>query len=374
MKVPVLLALVICSSAASAQTPGRPDFDDVARRAAAALQRRPSEAARLYRQAVELRDSWAEGWFYLGASEYELKNFAEARRALMRASELAPDNGAAWAFLGLAESELGDGVQAAAHIAKAEVLGLPDNPQFIETVRLRAALIAMRSSDFTAAVEQLRPLAMSGDKSPKVIETLGVAALTMPYLPPNVPAERRPVVELAGRAMWSLYAQNWSDADALFKELGDRYPREPGVHYLRGIYYVDRDIAAALPEFAEELKLSPSHVLARVQIAILHLRNGEAAAALEPAREAVKLAPGNLLCHLALGRALLELERTAPAIAEFEAAVKINPSYPHSHFYLSQAYRRAGREADARKEQLEFTRLKAAGSPTAGAGLPQDQK
>src|SRR5439155_14695305 len=99
-------------------------------------------------------------------------------------------------------------------------------------------------------------------------------------------------------------------------------PQESGVHSLRGISYVDRDAAAALPELATELAISPGHVLARVQIAILHLRHGDASAALEPAREAVRLAPGNLLCHLALGRALLELEQTAPAIAEFEAAVK----------------------------------------------------
>jgi predicted Zn-dependent protease len=147
------------------------------------------------------------------------------------------------------------------------------------------------------------------------------------------------------------------------------------VHYLRGIYYVDRDMAAALNEFAAELKVSPSHALARVQIAILHLRMGEPAAALEPAREAVRLAPGNLVCHLALGRALLAVEKTGPAIAELEAALKLNPAYPHTHFYLGQAYRQAGREEDSRREQAEFTRLKGAGNPTAGAGpLSQPQK
>jgi len=351
-----------------AQTPAAPDFDDLARRAAAALQRNPQEAAALYRQTVALRPSWAEGWFYLGASEYQLKQYREAREALAHASELAPDNGAAWAFLGLSESELGEDSRALEHISKAEGLGLPDNRQFVSVVRVRAALLAMRAADFSAAIEQLRPLARSGDQSPAVIEAMGVAALTLPRLPGDIPAESRPLVELAGRAASALYAERWTDAATLFQQLGERYPKQPGVHYLRGVYYVDRDMAAALQEFAAELEISPSHALAHVQISILHLRMGEPNAALEPARQAVRLAPGNLLCHLALGRALMAVEKTGPAIQEFEAALKLNPAYPHTHFYLGQAYRQSGREDDARREQAEFTRLQNAGSPTAGAG------
>jgi predicted Zn-dependent protease len=368
------IVLTLSATQVPAQIPASPDFDDLARRAAAALERSPQEAAALYRQAVEKRPAWAEGWFYLGASEYQLKHYREARVALTRAGELAPDNGAAWAFLGLAEYELADYSQALAHISKAEALGLPDNPQFVSVVRVRAALISMRASDFTAAIEQLRPLAMNGEKSAPVIEAFGVAALTMPWLPGDLPPAKRPLADLAGRAIWALYAQQWTDAETLFQQLGEQYPKEPGVHYLRGIYAVDRDMPAALNEFAAELKVSPSHALAHVQIAILHLRMGEPNAALEPAREAVRLAPGNLLCHLALGRALLTLEKTGPAIQEFEAALKLDPAYPHTHFYLGQAYRQAGRDEDSRREQAEFTRLQGAGSPTAGAGPPRSQK
>jgi len=359
-----------CQAQSPAQSPAPADFDSLARRAAAALQQSPQEAAHLYRQTVTLRPSWAEGWFYLGASEYQLKHYREAREALARAGELAPDNGAAWAFLGLAEYELADYPRAMAHIVKAEALGLPDNPQFVSTVRVRGSWMAMRASDFTAAIEQLHPLALSGDRSPAVIEAFGMAALTMPLVPGAVP-EKRALVDLAGRAIWALYAQQWTDADSLFSQLGTQYPKEPGVHYLRGIYYVDRDIPAALKEFAAELEVTPAHVMAHVQIAILHLRTGEPDAALAPAREAVRLAPGNLLGRLALGRALLALEKTAPAMAELEAALKIDPAYPHTHFYLAQAYRQAGREEDARREQAEFTKLKDAGNPAAGAGPVQ---
>ncbi len=355
---------------AQAQAPAAPDFDDLARRASAALQQNPQEAANLYRQTVAMRPSWAEGWFYLGASEYQLKHYREAREALARAGELAPDNGAAWAFLGLAEYELADYPRAMSHILKAEALGLPDNPQFIATVRIRGASMAIRASDFTAAMEHLRPLALSGDHSPAVIEAFGIAALTIPSMPGEVPAAKKALVDLAGRAIWSLYSQQWKDAEASFAQLAAEYPKEPGVHYLRGIYYLDLDMAAALKEFEAELVISPKHVLSRVQIAILHLRMGEPEAALEPAREAVKLASDNLLAHLALARALLAQGKTLPAIAEFETALKLGPAYPHTHFYLAQAYHKAGREEDARREEAEFSKLKNAGNPTAGVGGP----
>src|SRR4029079_17388437 len=109
---------------------------------------------------------------------------------------------------------------------------------------------------------------------------LGIASLTRPWLPGAVPAAGRPLVDLAGRSILALYGEHWKDAEALFQELGEKYPKEPGVHYLRGIYFVDRDMPAALKEFGAELEVSPAHALARVQIAILHLRLGTPEAAL----------------------------------------------------------------------------------------------
>jgi tetratricopeptide (TPR) repeat protein len=365
-----LAILVFGSLQAIGQNPAIPDFNDLSRRAAAALKTDPRQAAGLYRQALAMRPTWAEGWFDLGAAEYELKRYDQARQAFARAGELAPDNGAVWAFLGLTEYDQADYRQALTHILKAEELGLPDDPQFVSTVRIRAALVYMRGSDFTDAVEQLHALALLGDKSPEAIEALGVAALTRRWLPPGVPAAKRALVDLAGRAAWALYAQQQSEAEQLLNQLVREYPNEPGVHYLRGIFYVDRDPATAMKEFAAEAKVSPSNAMARVQIAILHLRTGEPEKALAPAREAVELEPTNLLCHLALGRALLGTGKISPATQEFEIAVKLNPAYPHTHFYLSQAYRQSGREEEARKEQEKFTQLKDAGNPTAGAGPP----
>lgn len=356
--------------AAAGQDADHTSFDDIARRAAEALQSNPSQAAKLYALGVAMQPTWAEGWFYLGASQYELRQYREARQSLTRASSLAKDNSAAWAFLGLTDYELADYSQALTHILQAEALGLPNNPQFISTVRVRAALILMRTADFTGAIEQLRPLAMTDDNSAPVIETFGIASLSRPWQPSDIPAAQRPLVELAGRAMWAFYGQKFDEADSLLKQLEEKYPNEPGVHYLRGISLVDRDMEAARKEFEAEAKISPANALPPLQIAILDLRVGETASALPLAQHAVRLAPDNLLCHLVLGRAWLAQSKTAAAIEEFEKALKLNPAYPHTHFYLAQALRQAGRTVEAEREQAEFMKLKDAGNPTAGAGPP----
>src|SRR5438270_749544 len=82
-----------------------------------------------------------------------------------------------------------------------------------------------------AAAALRRPLPMSGFQSPAVIEALGVAALTLPWLPADVPPAKRPLVQLAGSAMWALYAEKFADAETAFRQLADEYPKEPGVHY-----------------------------------------------------------------------------------------------------------------------------------------------
>ena len=62
-------------------------------------------------------------------------------------------------------------------------------------------------------------------------------------------------------------------------------------------------------------------------------------------------------------RAQLSAGRTAEAIAALERGEKMAPQAARTHFYLEQAYRRAGRDADARREKAEWDRLRAAQEP-----------
>jgi tetratricopeptide (TPR) repeat protein len=339
------------------------NFDDLARRAAAALDTRPAEAAALYEQALALRPGWAEGWMNRGAALYQMGRFGEARDALRKCVALAPGRGTPRAFLGMAEYDLGEYGPALADILQGESIGLADQPAFLAAVHYHGALIYLRAADYARALEQIRPLARYGVELAGAVEALGLSVLNLRFLPETLPPDRRPLVDLAGRAAWAFLGERPQESGPLFEQLAEQFPDEPGVHYMEGVFLMDHNAAAAEEEFRKELRIAPAHVLARVQLAILLSKDGDAASAVQLAGEAVKLAPSEALCHVTLGRALLDAGRNAEAIAALEKGLKLAPRAARTHFYLAQAYRRAGRDADARKESAEWDRLHAEQEP-----------
>lgn len=359
------ICVVACLSWNAAGQTDSPDFDALSKQAAAALQSNPAEAARLYRETVSLRPDWAEGWFYLGASLYQMQQYGESQKSFRRAAKLAADNGTVWAFLGLCEYQMGADAQSLADIRKGEELGLGDNKQFRSSIHNHAALIYLREEQFGLAMQQLQPLAAIGDDSGETIEAMGVAALGIAKMPADIPADKKDMVRLAGRAAWAVYAQRGDEARKLLEELVAKYPNEAGVHYLYGIYLVRTDADAALREYRKELQIRPGHVPARLQLAAVEMKAGAPEAAVKLAMEAVKLQPANPYCYVTLGRAYLSMGQVVKAAEVLERAVKLAPDSREPHLYLAQAYRRAGRAAEAEKEQGEFSRLKAVQDPLA---------
>ncbi|MGH9584842.1 MAG: tetratricopeptide repeat protein, partial [Bryobacteraceae bacterium] len=166
--VAFVLAIGVCLSAAAwGQTAPAGSFEDLSTRASAALkQKDSSQAAKLYREAVALKPSWAEGWFYLGASLYELRQYPEAQKAFQRAAALTPNKGVVWAFIGLCEYQKSAYAPALANFKKAEKIGLPDNLGFIASVHNCAAIVYLREQDFQDAVGELQGLAVLAYTSP----------------------------------------------------------------------------------------------------------------------------------------------------------------------------------------------------------------
>jgi tetratricopeptide (TPR) repeat protein len=346
-------------------------FDDLARRAQAALDSDPKEAASLFQQALAERPSWPEGWFYLGGALSRLDRNAEARDAFHQGLDLSPRNGVAWGFLGLTEYELGDLDKALASIEKGEKLGLGSNPGFEAAVRQRAATILIRSSLFDQAMSQLQPLSTRQENSPAVVEAVGLCAMAIASDPSQLTESRREVVAMAGKAMWAATSQHPKDAKEGFAELVATYPNEPGVHYAFGLFLLDSDQHQALAEFEKEMRANPDHWPALLVAAFLETRQGTPDVAIEMIGRARKVAPAsyNWLCDAETGRALLAKEQPEKAVPFFERAVKLQPDNAQSHFFLEQAYRRVGRKADAQRERAEFVRLKAQQDPQSLPGI-----
>ncbi len=368
-----LAALWLTAGVAHVQGQAAPSFEDVARRAEAALQVRPAEAATLYRQAVELRPEWAEGWFYLGASLYDLRRFAEARDAFRKEVKLAPRMAPGWAFLGLAESQLNDPEQALADIRRGEALGIRGNHDFEVVVRLKAAVLLIKASAFDEALLQMQPLADGAENSTAVSDTMGLCALAIPHTIEELSDERRAVVRQAGKAAWALVSHRPEDAEAQYRQLLERYPDAPGVHYAHALYLLETDLAAALAELEKEVRNTPKHWPALILLSTLRCRQGTPELALESLREALKLVPARYLwlCHAEMGRAYLTSGNAAAAVTELETALRLEPGNAQVHYLMAQAYRRAGRNQDAQKQTLEFEKLKAQQDP---AAVPEYQR
>lgn len=364
------LTVLLVGRMAAAQTSGE-SFDDLARRAEAALDSKPAEAATLYKQALDLRPSWPEGWFYLGGALYRMNRCAEGVDVFHKGLDLAPTNGTAWAFLGLCEYELGHLDKSLDAIAKGEQLGLGSNTGFEAAVRQRAAMILIRSSLFDQAMSQLQPLAKYQIDSAAVVQTVGLCALAIPHDVAELPEKTRHVVDMAGKAMWAATSQRPKDAEEGFRQLLEQYPNEPGAHYAYGLYLLDTNQHAALEQFQKELNANPTHWPTLLVSAFLETRQGAPDLALQLAQRARKLVPASYiwLCDAEMGRALLAKDEAEKAVPFFENSVKLQPANAQTHFYLEQAYRRAGRKSDAQREKAEFVRLKSQQDPLALPGL-----
>jgi predicted Zn-dependent protease len=343
-----------------AQTPVKDQFEDLSRRAQAALDSRPDEAIQLYRQALGIRPDWPEGWLYMGGALYQKGRFAEATDALRKGIGLAPIFANGWALLGLCESQLDDPEQALADIRKGEELGLGGNPPFETAVRVRAAHLLIQSSAFDEALAQLQPLTTYPGDPPAAMEAMGLCALASPDDIARITPRRRAVVDLAGKAAWALAGQHRDVAATGYRQLLAQYPGEQGVHYAYGIYLMETDLKGALAELQEEVHNHPKHWPSLLGIASIQIRQGAPEQALESLHAAMKAVPTNYrwLCHTNLGRANLDANHVTAAISELEDAVRQMPASASAHLFLAEAYRRAGREADARRETAEFEKTK----------------
>src|SRR5262249_18360530 len=299
---------------------------------------------------------------------YDLDKYEEARDHFRRVVQAQPKNGLALALKGLCEVQLKNYERALGDLQNARTLGIP-SPEVQSVASYQTATILNRYEKYEAAFEVLRDFSLRDQDSQGIIEAFGISVLRLPYLPSEVPAEKREMVLMAGRAGCQMAKGRRSSVGRLaFEELTTRYPSEPNVHYAYGTFLLPEDPDLALQEFQRELRGSPNHYHAMLQIAYEQIKRGNYAEALPMAEKAVELAPRLFAARNGLGRALLETGATDRAIQELEAGVKLAPDSPELRFALARAYQRADRKEDADRERAEFVRLdRAARAAKSGA-------
>ena len=372
----LLVALtLVCSELASAQTSRRgksqrppaktqtspqanKDFEQFVKRGdEARLAQRLDEAVALYGQALKIKPTWPEGWWYIGAILYEKDLYAQGRDAFQNLVALEPTRGQGWAMLGLCQFQTGEYERSVVSLQKGRSLGINDDSELAAVVRYHTAILYIRFEQYEISFDILREFMRIGHYSPKVVEAFGLTMLRLPYLPKEVPPDKRDQILIAGQAGYNMAARQLDQARTAFDMLLSQYPNEPNVHYGFGVFMLTQDADAAIKEFKRELEISPNHVPARLQIAFEYLKRDQYNDALPLAEKAVQMAPKLYAARNVLGRVLLELGQVDRSIKELEEGVRLAPSSPEMHFALSRAYAKAGRKDDATRERETFKKL-----------------
>lgn len=359
------LGLLAANQKPPAAVPGA--FDRVSKQATEAReQNRIQDAIGLYRQALKLRPSWPEGWWFLGELLYDRDKYPEARDALRRLVSLDPKSGPGFGLLGLCEYETKEYGRALDHINTGRRLGLGEDPQARRVVLYHAMVLLTRFQQYESALQVLEKVLRAGGAGPGVTEAAGLAGLRLPILPEDLPPSDKDLVEQAGRAVCAVAAKQPAEAQKYFAELLANYPNAPNVHYLYGTFLLAGDADAGLREFQKELELNPKHSAALANLALEYEQRDDPGKAIPYAQRAVEADPQFFAAHAVLGRLLTNAGQVEKGIKELEIARQQAPDSYQVHFSLAAAYALADRKDDAARERAEFVRLKQLADETLG--------
>jgi tetratricopeptide (TPR) repeat protein len=334
-------------------------FDRISKAATEARARnRVEDAIGLYRQAVKLRPSWAEGWWFLGELLYDQNKYPEGRDSLRRLIDLDRTTGPGFALLGLCEFETKEYDRALSHIYQARRLGLGDDPQVRRVVLFHEMLMLTRLKQYESAMQVLVSVVKDGGAGPAVIEAAGLAGLRRPIFPEELPPGDKDLIERTGRAVCAMAERDRAAAQTYFDELLAGYPKTPNVHYLYGSFLSATDKDGGLREYLKELELNPKHTEALATVALEYEARGDLDTAITYARRAVEADAQFFGAHAVLGKLLANAGEVEQGINELEIARQQASDSPQVHFSLATAYAMAGRKAEAAHEREEFARLK----------------
>jgi tetratricopeptide (TPR) repeat protein len=370
---PHAIAFQSADTTSSKKTADRESFEKLALRAQSAMNAEQiPEAIRLYAQATRLRPDWSEGWWFLGTLLFDTERFKEAQNAFTHflATE-RKQREPGFAMLGLTEFELKHYEKALAALERSLKPGLQADPQFARNVLLHDGMLNALIGKPDLALQRLtlaaNQIAAAYPEAPKdhvlsdteLLDAFGIAALRMRTLPSDLATDKKAEIRQTGRAQALIAIQDRVAAEIEFQQLLTQYASESGVNYAYGVFLLKEHPSQAASAFRRELEISPSHVAARIQLALRSLETGEYEDGIAFAEQAIDLEPSNFVAHVALGKLYLELGKTDLAIRELQMSVKLSPGSPDAHFALERAFLRANRKAEAKRERAVFERLKA---------------
>jgi tetratricopeptide (TPR) repeat protein len=361
----IILVLALCSESQRRRTSiaGMPSFAALSKEADLAREgNRDEDAIQLYRRALALKPDWQEGLWYLGSLLYEKEQYVAACDVLRVFVSGVTDAGPGWALLGMSEFQTREYGRALDHLQRALALGLGDRTELAQSVRYFYAVLLTRAERYDEGLNFMFRMMVAGDDKVRLTEPIGLAALRMPFLPSEIPADRRDLVRMAGQGAIASQTPEHKDAEDFFKTMVKAFPDESGVHFLYGVYLLDIRPEDGVSELKKELHVSPSHVPARLRLAAYYLQKQELDESLKFADEAVKLDPHYPPAHMMLGEVQVAKGDVSVGIKELELARDAQPAVSRVHWDLLRAYSAAGRTEDAEREKQQIREMTRADS------------
>jgi len=369
------LALLFAGAAGanSAQTSSKPspgaEFKTLATKAAAARDaERLEEAAALYRKALRINPRWAEGWWTLGAIDYDADRYAGAAFEFQKLVALEPRHGTARAMLGLCQFRLGQDGEALRNITAAKATGIADDEQLRRVMLYDEGVLLQRAGRFEAARGALGSLCQSGVADQEAVMALGMVALWMTDAQPPIDGEAAEMTMHVGRGACLGARKNFDAGRREFELVAANAPHFRKFHLAYGRFLEDAsDSAGAIRQYKLEIEEDPNSVLARFCISAAEYKV-DSAAGVPYAEDAVRLAPELPYAHYVLGLLLLDIGEFSRAVPELEIARKAFPAEARVELALGSAYAHVGRAEDAARSRAEFQRLTQAQKTNSASG------
>jgi len=346
---------------------------------AAFFQRNIGREAGRFREAS---DPWLEAlhvWCYdpkrlalLSTMAYQTSRGDRGVALLRRAVQIAPDDPAGYEMLGTLYLQLGEPAKAQVTFERAMSLPRQDTFRVMLAVNLAESLRMQHRLD-----EAVRVVRESLTRSPSSYELhgeLGTLLMDTGQLEESVQASRD-AVALAPNDAGSnfnlgsglLALGHREEAIRCLKRSLTLQPTYPQTLILLGRLALDAGQLDEARRYWQPLYDShPEQAMARLLLALYHLRAGEDASAKNDAssaeqhyRDGLAIDPNYAEIDADLGVLCLTQGRPTDALAPFEAYHRLRPKDPQSSLFLGQIYAQLGRFAEARKILAEGEELAA---------------
>ncbi len=323
------------------------------------------EAQAAFEKLRELEPGVAEIHANLGVIYFREGKFEQAVPALRQALKLKPGLAKTESLLAMSLSELGHYADALPGLEKGFHRSTDQEIKRMCGLQLERAYTGLQLD--RKAVEVALEMDHLYPNDPEVLYHNGKIFGNFAYL-----AMQR-LVQVAPSSVWRHQAAGeaqesqgaYADAIGEYHQVLATDPLRPGIHYRLGRTLLLRsqktrsadDVAEALSEFEQELKLDPSNADAAYEIGEIHRKAGRFEQAEQFFGLALEHYPDFEEAHVGLAGALIGLRNNAAALSQLQMATGLNSEDEVAWYRLSQVQRALGNTSGQERALAQYQRL-----------------